>query len=195
VFDTVATPADLATVMALVGWTDDALVAERVARLPREDWVFGRPNASVVMGAFLHPPAGGGRFNDPVLGAWYAAGDLETAAREVGHHLWREAVATRKATMTRQYSAFEARIDGLFLDIKGERATRAEAYHPDDYGPSQIFGNPVRAAGGSGIIWDSLRHRGGVCVVSYRPGMILDVIETRQLELTVSNETGPGSGT
>ena len=38
-FDTVATAADLIAVMELVGWTNDRLIAERVARLPREEWV------------------------------------------------------------------------------------------------------------------------------------------------------------
>src|ERR1019366_7007699 len=61
-FDTVATAADMAAAMALAGWTNDRLVAERVARLPREDWVHGRPNASIVMAAFLHVPPGGNRF-------------------------------------------------------------------------------------------------------------------------------------
>ena len=52
--DTVATAADLAAVMDLEGWTNDRLVRDRVARLPTDEWVFGRPNASVVMAAFLH---------------------------------------------------------------------------------------------------------------------------------------------
>jgi hypothetical protein len=63
VFDTVATAADLRPVMELAGWTNDRLVAERIDRLPREEWVYGRPNASVVMAAFLHAVPAGMRFN------------------------------------------------------------------------------------------------------------------------------------
>jgi len=90
-FDTVATAADLEAVMELAGWTNDRLVAERIDRLPRDEWVYGVPNASVVMAAFLHVAPGGMRFNGPDLGAWYAAGDIRTAAAEVGHHLRRGA--------------------------------------------------------------------------------------------------------
>jgi hypothetical protein len=36
-FDTVATAADLLAVMDLVGWTNDRLVAKRVARRPQNE--------------------------------------------------------------------------------------------------------------------------------------------------------------
>lgn len=66
--------------MELVGWTNDRLVADRIRRLPANEWVYGSPNASIVMAAFLHVAPGGMRFNGPDLGAWYAAGNLKTAA-------------------------------------------------------------------------------------------------------------------
>ena len=72
-FDTIATAADLEPVMELAGWTNDRLVAERIARLPQTEWVYGRPNASIIMAAFLHVGPAGGRFNAPELGAWYAS--------------------------------------------------------------------------------------------------------------------------
>ncbi|MGH7210522.1 MAG: RES domain-containing protein, partial [Acetobacteraceae bacterium] len=105
-FDTVATAADLTAVMELVGWTNDRLLAERVARLPREEWVYGRANASIAMAAFLHVAPTGMRFNGPELGAWYAAATLPTAAAEVGHHLRREAVATAQPEMRRDYRCY-----------------------------------------------------------------------------------------
>jgi hypothetical protein len=56
-FDTVATAADLEAVMELVGWTNDRLVAERVARLHKSEWVYGNPNSSIMMAALLHESA------------------------------------------------------------------------------------------------------------------------------------------
>ncbi len=79
--------------MELAGWTNDRLVVNRIHRLPEEDWVYGRPNASIVMAAFLHVAPGGMRFNTADLGAWYAAAALPTAVAEVAHHLQREAAA------------------------------------------------------------------------------------------------------
>jgi hypothetical protein len=184
-FDTVATPADLEPVMDLAGWTNDRLVAERAARLPRSEWVHGRPNASIVMAAFLHVPPGGNRFNGPELGAWYAAASFPTAAAEVAHHLRREAVATAQPVMRRQYRAYQTRLEGRFLDIRGERTARPEAYDPVSYGGSQVLGETVRSGGGAGIVSDSLRHEGGVCAVSYRPRAVLDVTQTEHVEITV----------
>ena len=124
-FDTVATTADLAAVMELVGWTNDRLVAERVHRLPQSEWVFGIPNASIVMAAFLHVAPGGMRFNGPELGAWYAADALRTAAAEVGHHLRRETVARGVATMSRTFRAYSATLLGDYLDIRGQQGDAA----------------------------------------------------------------------
>ena len=185
-FDTVATAADMAAAMALAGWTNDRLVAERVARLPREDWVHGRPNASIVMAAFLHVPPGGNRFNGPDLGAWYAGAAFPTAVAEVAHHLRREAVATAQPIMRRQYRMYQARLDRVFLDIRGERDSRPEVYDPRGYTASQVFGEAIRAAGGGGIVWDSLRHVGGVCAVSFRPRAVLDIVQTDHVEITVT---------
>jgi hypothetical protein len=44
--------------MDLVGWTNDRLVVDRIARLPQTEWVYGVPNASIVMAAFLHVAPG-----------------------------------------------------------------------------------------------------------------------------------------
>jgi hypothetical protein len=104
-FDTVATTADLEAVMDLMGGTNDRLVAERIARLPQSEWVYGTPNASIVMAAFLHVAPGGMRFNGPELGAWYASDQIRTAAAEFGHHLRREASARRAVSVHFQTSA------------------------------------------------------------------------------------------
>src|SRR4051812_22032660 len=94
-FDSVTSAADLEVIMELEGWTNDRLVAERVARLPRDQWVYGIPNSSVVMASFLHVADTGMRFNSGQLGAWYAGLALKTSIAEVAHHLRREAIFRR----------------------------------------------------------------------------------------------------
>jgi RES domain-containing protein len=184
-FDTVATPADLSAVMDLVGWTNDRLVASRIARLPQQEWVYGRPNASIVMAAFLHVSPAGMRFNSPDLGAWYAATEIETAAAEVGHHLKREAVARSLPELTRVYRSYSARLHGVYLDIRGQQAERADVYAPDRYEASQQFGEAIRRAGEAGIIYDSVRHRGGTNVAAHRPTNVLDVTQADHFEIRV----------
>ncbi len=184
VFDTVATAADLEAVFDLVGWTNDRLVVDRINRLPRSDWVYGRPNASIVMAAFLHVAPGGMRFNGPDLGAWYAADDITTAAAEVAHHLRREAAARAVAGMTRTYRAYRAVLEGDYRDIRG--ADMPAVYAGDSYDASQAWGEEVRAAGDPGILYDSLRRRGGTNVVCYRPRLIAGIVQAGHVEIAVT---------
>lgn len=181
-FDTVATAADVEAVMELAGWTNDRLVPERLHRLPESEWVHGRANSSVILAAFLHVAPGGGRFNGPDLGAWYASADIRTAAAEVAHHLRREAVARDVPGMTRVYRSYTAQLDGMFSDVRGA----AELHDPASYEASQAFGEAERAAGRDGIIFDSVRHRGGVNAAAFRPSKILDVTQAEHFEISVA---------
>ena len=185
-FDTVATAADLAAVMDLVGWTNDRLIVERVARLPQSEWVYGTPNASIVMAAFLHVAPGGMRFNGPDLGAWYASDDVRTAAAEVGHHLRRETVARSVDTMSRTYRTYTATLLGDYLDIREQQAQYPEVYASDRYDASQKFGEDVRSSGGAGILYTSLRRKSGINVVAFRTRNITDVVQEDHFEIAVS---------
>lgn len=181
-FDTVATAAELEAVLELVGWTNDRLVPERLRRLPETEWVHGRANSSVILAAFLHAAPAGGRFNGPDLGAWYASAELRTAAAEVGHHLRREAVARGANELGRTYRSYSARLAGEFVDVRGERDLHDLASHA----ASQAFGEAQRAAGHDGIVYDSVRHRGGVNAVAYRPSKVLEVTQAAHYRITVS---------
>ncbi len=180
-FDTVATAADLEAVMELAGWTNDRLVPERLHRLPQSEWVHGRANSSIVLAAFLHVAPGGGRFNGPDLGAWYAAAEIRTAAAEVAHHLRREAVARDVPGMKRVYRSYVARLAGEFRDVRGE----PDLHDPASYEASQVFGEAERAIGRDGIVFDSVRHRGGINAVAFRPSKILDVVQAEHFEISV----------
>ncbi|MGO7087456.1 RES family NAD+ phosphorylase (plasmid) [Rhizobium leguminosarum] len=185
-FETVTRAADLEAVMELVGWTNDRLVADRIRRLPEAEWVYGTPNSSIVMAAFLHVAPGGMRFNGPDLGAWYGADNLKTAAAEVGHHLRREAVARGVATMARTYRSYSANLIGDYLDIRGEQMLRRAVYDGTSYAASQVLGEEVRSSGGAGILYDSVRLRSGVNIVAHRPRNIRDVVQVDHFEVTVS---------
>lgn len=188
-FENVATAADLEAVMELEGWTNDRLVSERLARLPREQWVYGSPNASVVMASFLHAAPAGSRFNGPDLGAWYAAAALTTAIAEVSHHLRREAVARGRSEERRTFRGYACRLVGNdYRDIRGQHQSRADLYAGASYTASQAFGEAARAAGHAGIVYDSLRHRGGTNIVAFRPRQIVDVTQTDHYDLIVPVE-------
>lgn len=182
-FDTVATTADAEAVMELAGWTNDRLVKQRLARLPQDEWVFGRANSSVVMAAFLHAAPSGGRFNGPDLGAWYAAASVTTAIAEVGHHLRRETLARGLEGMQRDFRSYSARLDGSYRDIRG---SEPELHASDSYAAGQAFGEGLRSSGEDGVLYDSVRHRGGSNVCAYRPSKVLDVAQAEHFRVSVS---------
>lgn len=185
-FDTVATAADAQAVMELAGWTNDRWVADRLHRLPEAHWVYGRPNSSVIMAAFLHTAPDGLRFNGPDLGAWYASQEIETAAAEVGHHLRREAIARNVPGMSRTYRAYSARLEGEdYCDIRGTQGDRPDLYRPDSYAAAQIFGEQVRSEGRAGIIFNSVRRRGGTNLAAFIPPQVTNVMQTDHFEISV----------
>jgi RES domain len=183
-FETVSSADDLVAVMELEGWTNDRLVQERLARLARAEWVYGSTNASIVMASFLHAAPTGLRFTGPELGAWYASEAINTAIIEVSHHLRREAHRSGMPEMRSQYRTFSATLDGAYEDIRGLQATRPALYAANDYSAGQLFGEDIRRTG-DGIVYDSVRHVGGVNVVAYRPRKIRNVTQRYYYELTV----------
>ncbi len=185
-FASVASAADLEAVMELEGWTNDRLVAERVARLPHAEWVFGVPNASVVMAAFLHAAPEGSRFSGPHLGAWYAGASIATSVAEVAHHLRREAVARGTTEARRVFRCYTARLLGEdFLDLRGQQQAHPDLYSGTSHVASQTFGESVRASARSGILYDSVRYRNGTNIVTYRPRQITDVNQSDHYDLLV----------
>ena len=136
-------------------------------------------------GSLIWKPEIGMQFNSGELGAWYAAAALTTAVAEVAHHLRREAVARGILGIGRTFRAYTCTLAGSYLDIRGQQAIRSDVYAPDSYVASQALGEAIRAPGGAGIIYDSLRHMGGVNVVAHRPRNVLDVVQTDHLEIAV----------
>src|SRR5262249_23168098 len=151
--------------------TNDRISAELgvFGRIPSAEWVIGRPMANVIMAAFCHPDPHGARFNAADLGAWYAARSLRTAHAEVIHHrtIELEEIGVRDARV--QMREYLADIDTAFHDIRGDDPAFAPLYDPDSYIASQAFAQPLRAGGSNGVLYRSVRHRGGECVVCFRP--------------------------
>ncbi|MEO3475891.1 RES family NAD+ phosphorylase [Roseomonas sp. CAU 1739] len=72
--------------------------------------------------------------------------------------------------------------------IRGRQQSRPDLYASISYAVSQHFGEDVRASGHSGIVYDSVRHRGGINVVAFRPRQIVDVTQADHYDLLVPVE-------
>src|SRR5260221_10206900 len=91
--------------------------------------------------------------------------------------------------MTRTYRAYAATVLGDYLEIRGQQNTRADVYASDRYDASQKLGEEVRASGGAGLLYDSLRRRTGVNVVAHRPRDITDIVQTDHFDASSSRSS------
>ena len=174
--DRVADPADLDALFELEGWTNDRVSGELgiLHTVPRDEWVIGQPMASVVMAAFCHPRPGGARFSDERRGAWYAARTVETALVESIYQRTRELAEVGSYDTRMQMRVYLADFSARFHDVRGTDGTAA-LYDPDDYSASQRFARDLLHAGSNGIVYRSVRHVQGQCIVCFRPAMVRNV--------------------
>ena len=173
----VAGPDDLAAVLELEGWTNDRVSTELgiLHRLPREEWVTGRPMASVVMAPFCHPSHQGGRFSGPDRGAWYAALALTTAQAEVTHHRSAELHEINVHDALMQMRLYYADFSAPFHDLRPELPELARFQDLESYGASQRLAVKLLRRGSNGVIYRSVRDPNGQCIACFRPALVTNV--------------------
>ena len=176
-FDRVASPDDLAAIVELESWTNDRISHELglLHAVARDEWVTGRPMASVVMAAFCHPAPGGARFSDNRRGAWYAGRTLATALAESVFHRTAELEEVGHFDTRVQLRLYHADFSAPFHDIRAGGRTYAEVYRPDSYERSQRFARELLDAGSNGIVYRSVRREGGECIGCFRPALVQNV--------------------
>jgi hypothetical protein len=176
-FDRVATAADLEAILELDAWTNDRISNEigLLRMIPKEEWVTGRPMASVVMAAFCHPRPGGARFSDARRGAWYCGRTLATALAESIHHRTQELREVGHFETRMQMRLYHADFAASFHDIRGPDPAFAGLYDPDNYDRSQAFGQALLEPGSNGIVYRSVRHEDGESLACFRPALARNV--------------------
>lgn len=137
--------------------------------------LFGVPNAHIVNAAFCHHGPFGGRFNTPARGAWYAGFDLESSVREVAYHKRKFLVDMRMSgNFTFEYVDFLADFHAEFYFLTG--AESKECLQPGPvpacYAPSQLLALRLLSEGCNGIVYSSVRLKGGRCLVCFRPALV-----------------------
>ena len=198
IFDAVASAEDLEAIFELEGWTNDRISAELgvLHAFPRDEWLTGRPMATVVMAAFCHPRPDGGRFNDPGRGAWYAGFALRTAHAEAIYHRTRELeeIGGWFDTFV-QMAAYLADFNAVFHDLRARRFSRY--LNPDSYAASQRLASRLLDQGSNGIVYPSVRDRpsvrarGGICLACFRPRLVGGVRQGGFYEYRWSGERKP----
>ena len=137
--------------------------------------VFGVPNWHIVNAAFTHARPEGSRFNGPDRGAWYCGFTLDTAQAEVAFHFaqsLREVNWEESETAT--YREYLADFRAEFHDIR-RSSGYAACLDPASYVASQRLARDLLNQGSAGLIYPSVRHRGGTCLACFRPALVINV--------------------
>lgn len=177
--------AEAALLAELEGLTSARLEAERTGRggLDRRELAFARREQDLqlygqshINAAFSYTRAGGNRFNPGDRGAWYCAWESLTAAEEVGFHHSRELGFAGIYEDELLYVELLADFIGDFPYLGDEPDHPALAAEvAQGYPAGQALAAALRAEGRRGLVYPSVRHRGGRCFVAFDPQIVQNV--------------------
>ncbi len=192
ILDTIAAPQDLELMTELEGWTNDRLSTELgvIFTIPKEEWVTGRPHASVIMAAFCHPHPKGSRFNDASRGAWYAGFSLDTALAESLFHRTKELAEIGVTDARVEMRQYLADFDADFHDVRAGPEFAA-LHDPGSYASGQALARELLAHESNGAIYRSVRHADGQCIACLRPRLVLNVRPAAHFELRWAGGSAP----
>jgi RES domain-containing protein len=156
--------------------TNDRLLGENdlLPGIGIRELVFGVPHYRIVNAAFCHAHPQGSRFNGPERGAWYAAFDIATAQAEIAFHKGVELAEIGGWAESMTYDGYMADFGGVFHDVRGDAAFE-DCLAPDSYVVSQALADSLMDEGSSGVVYPSVRRRGGECIACFRPAMVANV--------------------
>jgi RES domain-containing protein len=180
---------DLTALFELEGATNERLLGEAglLPEITVRELVFGLSYSHIVNAAFTHAKPFGSRFNGPERGAWYAGFSLETAGIEVAFHKseeLREINWQDKETFL--YADFLADFRGEFHDIR-EDFGFVKCLNPTSYAASQKLAEELLDKGSTGVVYPSVRHSGGTCIVCFRPALVNNVRKGGQVSVEFEN--------
>ncbi|WP_173089155.1 RES family NAD+ phosphorylase [Devosia sp. 1635] len=170
---------DLAVLSEIEGATSSRLMAQDrgIAGLAANELVYDVPHAPFINASFAYAkPQQPNRFNGADRGAWYAALDVATCISEVGYHLTNMLADAGDFNATVEYAEMFCSLAGEFLDLR--QAPDHPSLDPDTvkaYPVGNAIAESARATGLNGIIYPSVRHPGGTCIVALRPAAVQSV--------------------
>lgn len=178
-FDRIADPADLDAVFAIEAMTNPRLREEAgsLRLVPKARRISG-PGATPVMAAFTHLNPEGSRFSDGSWGVFYAAHNVITAVEETVYHRECFLAATSEPACDIEMRCYRTSIDCKLHDI---RNGWAEMHNPDSYHASIRLARQLRENGSDGIVYDSVRHRGGECLAAFYPDVVAPCVQAQHM--------------
>lgn len=130
------------------------------------------------MAAFAHLNPEGSRFSDGTFGVFYASREIETAIRETVFHREAFLLRTQEPSQQLQMRCYSTAIRCELHDIRGGFDA---LHHPEDYSESSAAARVLRARGADGIVYDSVRRRGGECAAIFWPDRLAPCKQSKHL--------------
>lgn len=191
-FDRVASSNDFEALYALEAMTNDRLRTEigELDLVPKDERRFG-VGYGPIMAAFTHLNPGGSRFSDGTYGVFYCARSRRTAIEETRFHSALFLAHTNEPPMRQQMRLYSVQADGNVLDIRGDLASRQfdAVLSKTSYAAGQALGREARAANVPGIVYPSVRDKGGDCLSAFRTTLLHDCRHAAFLEYEWNGET------
>lgn len=188
---------ELDVLAEIEGATSERLVRQRRggSGISPMEFVFGVPGHSFINAAFAYArPRGLNRFNGPSRGAWYAAFEVDTSIAEVAFHITRELDNIGVYETTVDYAELFASFAGEFLDLRNLPDPQPECLSPDietGYPHGNAVADAARANGLNGILYPSVRQKGGTCLVALTPHAVQSVAQGRVIRLVWTGSRAP----
>lgn len=168
-FENVSDPEDLEIIFAIEALTNDRMKDEvgDLALVPANERISG-VGTTPIMAAFTHiSPLNPTRFTDNTkYGVYYGANTLETAFDETIYHREKFLSATKETDTDITMRDYINKVISEVDDITGEYY---HELHTEDYAKAQIFAQDIRSKGSNGLLYNSVRHAGGLCVAMFKP--------------------------
>ena len=173
---------ELKELAELEGATSARLVSQNsgVTGINSNEFVYGVPHANFINASFAYSkPRDLNRFNGPSRGAWYAALHVDTSLQEVIFHMTDALAAANDFNAVIEYSEMFASFAGEFLDLRevDQKSPYLDPNKSIGYPAGNALADAVRNKGLNGIVYPSVRHAGGTCIVALWPHAVQSVAQ------------------
>lgn len=112
------------------------------------------------------------RFGDGSFGVWYGSLKMETTIRESAFHMVREELKNETPrAVYRERAVYRVACRALLIDLTG-KAEEFPGLVAEDYDFTQSVARRLQREGHPGLLAPSARHRGGINLAAFSPGVL-----------------------
>ncbi|MGI5310399.1 RES family NAD+ phosphorylase [Rheinheimera sp. WS51] len=185
-FERVLDPAEYEAAFYIESLTNDRLRDQvgDLALVKPEDRISGC-GTTPIMAAFTHV-GHASRFTDGSFGVYYAANNSKTAIAETAYHRAKFYQATNEPDTRIYMREYVGAVIQPMLDITAKQYQ--PLHDPDSYLLSQNFAKQPRQENAYGLLYNSVRYQGGLCIAVFRPSALQPVIQAAHYEYFYSAE-------